>query len=49
VLAVEAERKELTLDAVNRRGKKIRCRVSCTPLVTGQKREGVILLMDETG
>jgi two-component system CheB/CheR fusion protein len=50
VLVGDAEKKELVLDAVNRRGKKIRCHVSCTPLVTGKKRrEGVILLMEEQG
>ncbi len=43
------EKKELALDAVNRRGKKIRCHVACTPLLRGkQKREGVILLMEES-
>jgi two-component system CheB/CheR fusion protein len=48
VLAGESERKELILDAVNRRGKKIRCKVSCTPLVTAaKKRGGVILIMEE--
>ncbi len=47
-LSGETERGELTLDAVNRRGKKIRCRVSCSPLVTpSKKREGSILLMEE--
>ena len=39
---------EVMLDAVNRRGKKIKCRVSCSPLVTPlKKREGVILMMEE--
>jgi two-component system, chemotaxis family, CheB/CheR fusion protein len=39
---------DFTLDAVNRRGKSIRCRITCTPLVSPQgKRDGVILLMDE--
>ncbi|MGE5640064.1 MAG: PAS domain-containing protein, partial [Clostridia bacterium] len=48
VVSGQADKKETTLDAVNRRGKKIRCHVACTPLVTGKKkREGVILLMDE--
>jgi two-component system CheB/CheR fusion protein len=47
-LAGESERGEVTLDAVNRRGKKIKCRVTCSPLVTAsKKREGVILLMEE--
>jgi two-component system CheB/CheR fusion protein len=36
------------LDAINRRGKKIKCRVTCSPLISpSKKREGVILLMDE--
>jgi len=48
-LSGEAEGNELTVDAVNRRGKKIRCRVSCAPLLAGGKREGVILIMDEVG
>ena len=42
-----ADYKELVLDAVNRRGKSIRCRIACTPLLTGKRREGVILMMDE--
>jgi two-component system CheB/CheR fusion protein len=47
-LSGEPERGEVTLDAVNRRGKKITCRVTCSPLVTSnKKREGVILLMEE--
>jgi two-component system CheB/CheR fusion protein len=41
---------ELTLPAVNRRGKHIQCRVGCTPLVSALgKRDGVILMMDEVG
>jgi two-component system, chemotaxis family, CheB/CheR fusion protein len=44
----DSERDEITLEAVNRRGKKITCRVTCSPLVTGvNKREGVILIMEE--
>ena len=47
-LAGEADRQEVLLDAVNRRGKKIRCHVTCTPLIAGsKKREGVILMMEE--
>ena len=39
---------QVTLDAVNRRGKSIRCRVTCTPLVSTQDwRDGVILMMEE--
>jgi two-component system CheB/CheR fusion protein len=47
-LAGESDFQEVTLDAVNRRGKKIRCHVTCTPLVAGsKKRDGVILMMEE--
>jgi two-component system CheB/CheR fusion protein len=47
-LAGEIDRQEVLLDAINRRGKKIKCRVTCTPLVAGsKKREGVILMMEE--
>jgi two-component system, chemotaxis family, CheB/CheR fusion protein len=48
-LSAEAEHQEVVLDAVNRRGKKIRCRITCTPLVSPTNtREGVILLMEES-
>jgi two-component system CheB/CheR fusion protein len=47
VLAGDMPQKEVVLDAVNRRGKSIRCRVSATPLLSGKERQGVILLMDE--
>jgi two-component system, chemotaxis family, CheB/CheR fusion protein len=47
-LAGEAVRQEVVLDAVNRRGKKIKCRVTCSPLVAGSKQpEGVILMMEQ--
>ena len=47
-LGGDKDHHEIVLDAVNRRGKKIQCRVTCSPLVSvGKKREGVILLMDE--
>jgi two-component system, chemotaxis family, CheB/CheR fusion protein len=47
-LAGEIDRQEVVLEAVNRRGRKIKCRVTCSPLVAGsKKREGVILLMEE--
>ncbi len=43
-----AEYKAIELDAVNRRGKAIRCRIACTPLLAADKRrDGVILMMDE--
>jgi two-component system CheB/CheR fusion protein len=39
---------ETTLDAINRRGRPIQCRVSCTPLVGGEGQiQGVILLMED--
>ena len=47
VLSGEADYKEVVLDAINRRGKSIKCRVACTPLVSGKDRQGVIVLMDE--
>jgi two-component system CheB/CheR fusion protein len=47
-LSGEADRKEISLDAINRRGKAFRCRVSCNPLMSHNKnRQGVILLMEE--
>ncbi|HET7363192.1 MAG TPA: CheR family methyltransferase [Burkholderiales bacterium] len=47
-LSGEKEHQEIVLDAVNRRGKKIQCRITCTPLVSlAKKREGAILLMEE--
>ena len=47
-LSGEADRQTVVLDAVNRRGKPIKCRVTCTPLVSpSKKREGVILMMEE--
>jgi two-component system, chemotaxis family, CheB/CheR fusion protein len=45
----ESESQVLTLDAVNRRGKTIRCRVTCTPLVSaGDGARGAILLMEDS-
>ncbi|HZD19399.1 MAG TPA: CheR family methyltransferase [Burkholderiales bacterium] len=47
-LGGEGEHGEIVLDAINRRGKKIQCRITCSPLVSAaKKREGVILLMEE--
>src|SRR5437867_10223567 len=47
-LVGEIDHKEVALDAVARRGKKIRCQITCTPLNSAaKKREGVILLIDE--
>jgi len=49
-LAGNGKYEELVLDAVNRRGKSIRCRVTCTlRLGTTGERRGVVLLMDEVG
>jgi two-component system, chemotaxis family, CheB/CheR fusion protein len=38
---------ELTVDAVDRRGRTIVCRVTMTPLTAGGEVQGVIMLMDE--
>jgi len=47
-LSGDHEQRELVLDAINRRGKKMKCRITCSPLVAAsKKREGVILLMEE--
>lgn len=47
-LAGEGVCQRVVLDAVNRRGQKIKCRVTCSPLIAaGQQREGVILMMEE--
>jgi len=44
------EYQEVVLDARNRRGKAIQCRVTCTPLMGMEKDiRGVILLMEEWG
>jgi two-component system CheB/CheR fusion protein len=48
-LTGEVDQQEVVVDAVNRRGKKIKCRVTCAPLLTAaKKREGIILTMEET-
>jgi two-component system, chemotaxis family, CheB/CheR fusion protein len=40
----------MTLDAVNRRGKAIRCEVTCTPLKRGEEEvRGAILIMEDQG
>jgi two-component system CheB/CheR fusion protein len=47
-LAGDTDQKELVLDAINRRGKAIKCRIACSPLMAHNKqRQGVILLMEE--
>ena len=44
------EASEVTLTAVNRRGRSMQCRVICTPLIGSQEQvEGVILVMEEQG
>jgi two-component system CheB/CheR fusion protein len=44
----EKDHQEIVVDAVNRRGKSIKCRITCTPLVSAAKhRDGAILLMEE--
>ena len=44
----ESEYEESTLDAINRRGKSIRCRVTCAPIVgANNERHGSILTMEE--
>jgi two-component system, chemotaxis family, CheB/CheR fusion protein len=47
-LSGATDHEEITVDAVNRRGKKIRCHVTVSPLVSAsKKRQGVILLMED--
>lgn len=41
---------EVTLEAINRRGKAINCKITCTSMInTAREIRGVILLMEETG
>ncbi len=47
-LGSDGKNQEITLDAVNRRGKSIQVKVSCTPLIgLGRNIQGVILMMEE--
>ena len=47
-LADETTHREVTVEAVNRRGRRLRCKVTCTPLGgNGRGTQGVILLMEE--
>jgi two-component system CheB/CheR fusion protein len=47
-LVGESGHEEVTLDATNRRGKAIKCRVTCTPIVGAtQEHHGTILMMEE--
>ena len=49
-LTGESEFEELFIDAVNRKGKAINCRVTCTPILgSNQESRGVILTMEEKG
>jgi two-component system CheB/CheR fusion protein len=49
-LVGESAHQEVVIEAVNRRGKSIRCRVACTPLFSASKKlSGAILLMEELG
>jgi two-component system CheB/CheR fusion protein len=44
----ESSHEEVTVDATNRRGKAIKCRVTCTPIIgLNQDRQGTILMMEE--
>jgi two-component system CheB/CheR fusion protein len=44
------EKQQVEVDAVNRRGRKVRCRVTCTPLdAAAGRRAAAILLIDEVG
>jgi two-component system CheB/CheR fusion protein len=47
VLSGDVARREAVLDAVNRHGETVRCRVSCSPLVATPGRRGAILIMHE--
>ncbi len=38
---------ETTVDAVNRLGQKLRCRVACAPLAPGQRSTGAMLIVEE--
>ena len=46
----DKDHQEIVLDAVNRRGRKIQCHVTCSPLLSlAKQRQGAILLMEEVG
>ena len=49
-IADGTEQQELMLDAINRRGRNIKCRVAITPLMNPQgQRAGAIIMMEEMG
>ena len=41
------EPNEITLPAINRRGRSLKCQITCTPLLGNEQVQGVILLMEE--
>lgn len=48
IAGVKSESTDMILNAINRRGKAIQCRVTCTPLIDQQQTiQGAILLMEE--
>jgi two-component system CheB/CheR fusion protein len=48
VLDEKTDLQDVRLKAINRRGKSIRCQVTCTPFDGGtQERQGVVLMMEE--
>jgi two-component system CheB/CheR fusion protein len=46
-LSGASDYEEVVLDAINRRGKAICCRVVCTPLIVVNQQHGIILLMED--
>jgi two-component system CheB/CheR fusion protein len=47
-LAGDSDRLEITLEAINRRGRTIQCRISCNPLLDlDGDSQGVVLVMEE--
>jgi two-component system, chemotaxis family, CheB/CheR fusion protein len=49
-LAGDKNSLEVTLEAVNRRGRRMQCRITCNPLFDAHERsQGVILIMEEVG
>jgi two-component system CheB/CheR fusion protein len=49
-LSGESDHREVVVDATTRRGKGIKCRITCTPLISQRKEpHGAILLMEDVG
>jgi hypothetical protein len=46
-LTGDAPFQEVAMDAINRRGKPIVCRVTCTPMTGGDGITGIILMMED--